>query len=58
MPADLTQIAIPQSNDQVVQELICKTQNQTTSDNSLVHYIVQNGFFFRSVPDGQKGQKL
>ncbi len=57
MPVDLTQIAISQSNDSEVQELIAKAGNQTIPDASRIHYVVRNGFVFRSVPDGQKGQK-
>ncbi len=58
MPVDLTQIAISQSDDREVQELIAKAENQTMPDASRIQYIVKNGFLFRSVPDGQKGQKF
>lgn len=58
MPVDLTQIAISQGNDSEIQELISKAQNQPTPAVSRIQYIVKNGFLFRSVPDGQKGQEF
>lgn len=58
MPVDLAQIAIAQNNDQEIQELISKVPSQTPQDSSRVHYVTENGFLFRSVPDGRKGQKL
>lgn len=58
IPVDLTQIGTSQQTDAELQELISKAQSQTVQDTSRVHYVLQNGFLFRSVPDGQKGQKL
>lgn len=55
MPVDLAQIGISHMD---VREFICKAQNQTTPDASRVWHIVENGFLFRSIPDGQKKQKL
>lgn len=58
LPIDLSQIAMAQSKDVEIQELITKAGKQTTLDLTRVHYVVENGFLFRSVPDGKKGQKL
>ncbi len=57
IPVDLTHIAASQQTDAELQELISKAQSRTIHDISRVHYVLQNGFLFRSVPDGQKGQK-
>ncbi len=43
--------------DAELQELISKAQSRTIHDISRAHYVLQNGFLFLSVPDGQKGQK-
>lgn len=58
VPVDLTQIATEQQKDVEVQELIKKASLQVNHDISRVHYVMQNGILFRSVPDGHKGQKL
>ncbi|XP_051980538.1 uncharacterized protein LOC127641568 [Xyrauchen texanus] len=58
MPVDLSQIAIAQNNDPEIQEMVSEVPSQTPQDTSRVHYVTENGFLFRSVPDGRKGQKL
>lgn len=52
MPVDFSQIAIAQNNDSEIKELISKVPSQTSQDSSRVHYVTENGFLFRSVPDG------
>ncbi len=47
-----------QNNDPEIQELAIKVREQSTEDVMRVHYVMENGFLFRSVPDGQKGQKV
>lgn len=51
LPAEFSQIATAQNNNNEIQE-------QTTLDMARVHYVVENGFLFRSVPDGQKLQLI
>lgn len=58
LPVDLSQTVTAQNNDNEIQELVTKAGKQTTLDMARVHYVVENGFLFRIVPDGQKGQKL
>lgn len=58
MPVDFSQIAIAQNNDPEIQEMVSKIPSQTPQDTSRVHYVTENGFLFRNVPDGRKGQKL
>ncbi len=59
MPIDLTQIAIAQNNDPDIQEIISTIHKQTQPpDPTRLHYVIENGFLFRSTPDGQQGQKL
>lgn len=58
IPVDLIQIATAQQKDIEIQALIGKASSQMGHDPSRVHYALENGILFRSVPDGQKGQKL
>uniref|UniRef100_A0A8C1PDC5 Gypsy retrotransposon integrase-like protein 1 n=4 Tax=Cyprinus carpio TaxID=7962 RepID=A0A8C1PDC5_CYPCA len=59
MPVDLTQIAVAQNNDQDIQDLVSAIRDQSQpSDTSRVHHTIENGFLFRSIPDGQNRQKL
>lgn len=58
LPVDWEEIAKAQQEDAVVKELTDKALAQTDIDPSRIHYVVRNGFLFRSVPDGQKGQKF
>ncbi len=57
-PVNLTQIAAAQQKDIEIHKLIGKTSSQMDHDPSQVHYSLENGIMFRSVPDGQKGLKL
>lgn len=57
LPVDLSQIATAQQHDDEVQDLVTKAGKQTL-DVARVHYVLENGLLFRSVPDGKKGQKL
>lgn len=57
-PVDLAQISAAQQKDIEIQELIGKASSQMDHDLSRVHYSLENGILFRSVPDGQKGLKL
>ncbi len=52
MPVDLPQIATAQENDPEIQELISKIISQSPQDTSRIRYVTENGFLFRSVPDG------
>ncbi len=47
-----------QNNDPEIQELAIKVREQSTEDVMRVHYVMENGCLFRSVPDGKKGQKV
>lgn len=58
LPVDWSDIATAQSNDPEIQELCNKAACQPSPCPSRVHYVLENGFLFRSVPDGQKGPKL
>ncbi len=58
LPVDLSQIAMEQNNDPEIQELAIKVREQSTEDVMRVHYVMENGCLFRSVPDGKKGQKV
>lgn len=59
MPVDLTQIAVAQNNDQDIQDIVSAIRDQSQPpDTSRVHHIIENGFLFRSIPDGQNRQKL
>lgn len=58
LPVDWEEIAKAQQEDAEIKELIDKALTQTDIDPSRIHYVVRNGFLFRSVPDGQKGQKF
>lgn len=58
MEVDLAQIATDQQRDPELQELIQEAQCKDVADPTRVHYVMQNGFLFRSLPKGQQGQKL
>lgn len=58
LPVDWSDIATAQSTDPEIQELCNKAACQPNPDPSLMHYVLENGFLFRSVPDGRKGSKL
>ncbi|KAI2647680.1 Transposon Ty3-I Gag-Pol polyprotein [Labeo rohita] len=58
VPVDLNEIAAAQQKDVEIQELIGKASSQMDRDPAQVHYSLENGILFRSVPDGLKGQKL
>ncbi len=56
LPVDWSDVVTTaQQNDPEVQEMCQKANLQTSPDPSRAHYVIQNGFLFRSVPDGQKG---
>lgn len=58
LPVIWSDIATAQQNNPEVQYLCKKAYSQTIKDPSRVHYVMQNGFLFHSVPEGEKGPKL
>lgn len=56
LPVDWDGIAKAQQEDAEIKELVDKAHTQTDINPSRIHYVVKNGFLFRSVPDGQRGQ--
>lgn len=58
LPVDISNISAAQKKDPEIQELFLKVKLQTAQDISHVHYNIENGLLFRSMPDRQIGQKL
>ncbi len=58
LQVDLAQIAMYQQKDPELQEMIQEAQSKEVSDPTRIHYVMQNGFLFRSLPKGHQGQKL
>ncbi len=58
LPVDWSDIDTAQSNDPEIRELCNKAACQASPDPSRMHYVLENGFLFRSVPDGRKGPKF
>ncbi len=58
LPVDISSISAAQQKDPEIQELILKVKSQTSQDISHVHYMIENGILFWSMPDRQTGQKL
>lgn len=58
LQVDLAHIAMNQQKDPQLQEIIQEAQSKEVSDSTRIHYVMQNGFLFRSLPKGHQGQKL
>ncbi len=52
LPVDLSQIDMEKNNDPEIQELAIKVREQSTEDVMRVHYVMENGCLFQSVPKG------
>lgn len=57
-PIEWSDIAKSQNDDSEIQELTNKARSLTDPNPLRIHYLLKNGFLFRSMPDGQKGPKL
>ncbi len=57
-PVEWSDIAKAQQEDAEMQELITKAKASINPDPTRIHYLMENGFLFRSMPQGPKGSKL
>lgn len=57
-PIEWSDIAKAQQEDAEIQALIAKVQSTTVPDTNRIHYVMKNGFLFRSISRGQEGAKL
>lgn len=57
-PVEWTDIAKAQQEDADIQEIIEKTKTSADPDPTRIHFLLKNGFIFRSMPQGPGGPKL
>ncbi len=57
-PVEWSDIAKAQQEDGEIQELVTKAKASINPDPTRIHYLMENGFLFRSMPQGPKGPKL
>ncbi len=57
-PVEWSDIAKAQQEDAEIQELVTKAKVSINPDPTRIHYLMENGFLFRSMPQGTKGPKL
>lgn len=57
-PIEWSDIAKAQQDDAETQKLIAEIQSTPSPDPKRIHYVMKNGFLFRSISQGHKGEKL
>ncbi|GAA6085878.1 uncharacterized protein LOC114135451 [Tachysurus ichikawai] len=57
-PIEWSDIAKAQQEDAEIQKIIAEVQSSSGPARNRIHYVMKNGFLFRNINQGKKGEKL